>query len=80
MPTITLKNIPGELYLNLKQSTVANHRSLNREAIARLEHSLDIRERDPEAILARVRRLRKKFHGPPITDAELTKAKREGRP
>jgi antitoxin FitA len=80
MPTITLKNIPDELYLNLKQSAAANHRSMNREAIARLEHSLDTRERDPEAILERVRRLREKFRGPPITDAEMTKAKREGRP
>lgn len=41
MPTLTLKNVPDDLHRRLKAVAQENHRSLNREAIRRLEESLD---------------------------------------
>jgi len=35
--TLTLKGLPDEVYGRLKESAVANHRSLNSEIIARLQ-------------------------------------------
>ena len=80
MPSITVKNIPQELYENLKQSAGANHRSINGEIIACIERAVRGPKRDVEEILAHARRLREKWKGPPITDEELTAAKRAGRP
>ncbi|MCC6166009.1 MAG: Arc family DNA-binding protein [Caldilineaceae bacterium] len=40
MATITVKNIPDDLYLALKQAAEANHRSVNREIIVRIEQPL----------------------------------------
>lgn len=42
--TLTLKNVSPELYEKLKESARAHRRSLNNEAIHRLESSL-LRER-----------------------------------
>jgi antitoxin FitA len=80
MPSITIKNIPQDLYENLKQSAGANHRSVSGEIIACIERSVAHRDRDVEAILANARRLREKWKGPLITDEEFTAAKRSGRP
>ena len=80
MATITVKNVPDDLYQDLKQSAGANHRSINREVIACIERAVERREMDVEVILAEARQLREKWKGPPITDAELTEAKRAGRP
>ena len=40
MLTLTLKNVPPELHARLKASADANHRSLNREILARLDAQL----------------------------------------
>ena len=37
MPTITVKNIPDDIYERLKEVAGANHRSINREMIVCLE-------------------------------------------
>lgn len=42
MATITLKDIPEELHAQLKQEAAANLRSLNQEALWRLQHSLEV--------------------------------------
>ena len=42
MATITLKDIPEDLHAQLKQEAAANLRSLNQEALWRLQHSLEI--------------------------------------
>ena len=79
MPTVTVKNIPEDLYEHVKQSAGANHRSINREIIACLERALHGRRFAPETLLARARHLREKTSKHPITDAKLTKAKTAGR-
>ena len=40
MATLTLKNVPDELYRRLKARAARNHRSLNREAIRLLQESV----------------------------------------
>ncbi len=79
MPTITVKNIPPDLYAQLKQSAEAHHRSINSEIIACIEQAVSSRKIDPEAILVEARRLREKTSEYQITDDEFTKAKSEGR-
>ncbi len=37
MANLTIKNVPEELYLRLKEKAVDHRRSLNQEAIAQLE-------------------------------------------
>lgn len=80
MPTITVKNIPDDLYVCLKRSAQANRRSLNSEIIVCIERALRVRRVEPEAVLERARRLREKTAGYVIGDEEFTAAKMEGRP
>ena len=80
MPTITVKNIPDNLYEQLKQAANQNRRSINGEIIVRLERTLWSLRRDPIEILARARTVREMTLGKPITDEEFSRAKSAGRP
>lgn len=80
MATITVKNIPDEIYEKLKKAAEINHRSINGEIIACIERAVSSRVIDPEVELAEARRLRAQVAGPPITDEEFTQAKVAGRP
>jgi plasmid stability protein len=79
MPSITVKNIPPEVYEKLKQAAQVSHRSLNGEIIACLERAVASRPIDPEALLARARMLREKTAAYQITDEEFDQAKNAGR-
>ena len=81
MPTITLKNVPAALHARLKEAAEANHRSLNREAIRRLEQSLD-EPVDKRALMERIRARREEMaaRGAWLTDEFLERAIEEGRP
>jgi len=79
MPTVSIKNMPNDLYERLKQSAQANRRSLNSEAIVCIERALNARPLDPEAVLARARRLRERTTDYMISDEEFTEAKAAGR-
>jgi hypothetical protein len=80
MPTITVKNIPPELYEALKRAAESSHRSLNSEIIACIERAVRSHPIDPEALLANARRLRARTAEHPISDHEFTEAKSQGRP
>lgn len=80
MPTITVKNIPDEIYKRLKESAHAHRRSMNRETIVCLEQGLQIQPAHPKDVLAKARALRKKTKGIFLTDEILAKAKNTGRP
>lgn len=80
MPTITVKNIPQELYDRLKEAARTHRRSINSEVIVCIERAVGTRKRDVEAILARAEALREKTADYAITDDEINEAKREGRP
>jgi hypothetical protein len=79
MPTITVKNIPTDLYQRLKQSAEANRRSINSEVIVCIERAVRSRKVDPETILTRARKLRENTGDHLITEDEFTQAKIAGR-
>jgi len=78
MPTITVKNIPPDLYWRLKQSARANRRTINSEVIACIERAVRSRRVSPGAILARARELLEKTAEYPLADDEFTRAKIAG--
>ena len=80
MASITVKNIPEDLYAKLKQQAEFNRRSINREIIACIENAVYSRTIDPEAMLAASRKLREKSSQYVISDEELIRASDEGRP
>lgn len=80
MPTITLKNIPPDLYELIKQSAAANRRSINNEIITCIERAVRGRKVDPETLLDRARRLRLKTKDHPLADNDLVTWKQVGRP
>jgi len=80
MPTITLKNIPGELYQRLKESAADHRRSINSEIIIRLERALLSARIDPDAFLAETDARRRRLALPPLTERQLKAIKTAGRP
>lgn len=80
MTTITVKNIPDDVYQQLKQLARANRRSINSEIIVCIERAVGTRRLDPETTLARARRLRERTAGYQIADTEFSAAKADGRP
>jgi len=80
MPTITVKNIPPEMYEKLKMAAQINRRSINSEIIACIERAVGSHVVDPDALLAEARRLRAKTAAHPINDRGLARAKAAGRP
>ncbi|MEE9492609.1 MAG: Arc family DNA-binding protein [Gammaproteobacteria bacterium] len=80
MPALTLKNIPDNLYLQLKEAAKIHRRSLNSEILYCVERALGTHKIDVSEHLAIARTLRAKTDANPITNDELTAAKNEGRP
>ncbi len=80
MATITVKNIPDDLYELLKEAAQVHRRSINSEIIMRLERSLRAQPIKSEANLTAARQIRELTAGYAITDEEFTRAKRAGRP
>jgi plasmid stability protein len=79
MATITVKNIPDELYARLKAAAVGNRRSINNEIISRIEKSLSPRRTTTEALLARIRRFHEELPGPLLTIEQIREARDDGR-
>lgn len=80
MATITVKNIPDDLYELLKQSARAHRRSINSEIITCIERAVRSRAFNPDETLASARALREKTADYVITNDQFTEAKRAGRP
>ncbi|MBN1316593.1 MAG: Arc family DNA-binding protein [Anaerolineales bacterium] len=79
MPTITVKNIPNDIYEKLKKSAEASRRSINSEIIFCIERVVQSRQINPDLLLANARRLRAKTSTFPIMDDEFNQAKIAGR-
>jgi antitoxin FitA len=80
MPTtLTLKNIPEEVYERLKAAAEANRRSLNSEAIVCLESVLAPGRVPPGERLARARALRSALPKGKFRARDIDALKREGR-
>ena len=80
MATLTIKNIPEDLYAQLKRYAEINRRSLNSEVILCIERVIRSRKIQPGVYLARARKLREKTQRYPISDDEFNAAKTAGRP
>ena len=80
MATLTLKQVPEDLYRLLKERAAAHRRSINNEAIVCLEQMLTPRKLVVEDWLAEVRSVRRRMPRRALTDEILRKAKEDGRP
>ena len=79
MPTITVKNIPADIYEKLKKSAETSRRSINSEIIACIERAVRSQPINPDLLLTHARKLRSKTSSHPITDDEFNQAKTVGR-
>ena len=78
MASLTLKDIPRKLHEQLRDRAVRHRRSLSQEALACLERAVTAEQVDPEALLAKARRLRARLE--PVSQADLDAWRSHGRP
>jgi antitoxin FitA len=79
MATLTVKNIPDDLYQKLKSVAAINRRSLNNEIIVCIENAVVSRRIDIAEALESARLLRRLTADNPIDDDTFNQAKAEGR-
>ena len=77
--TVTVKNIPDELYERLKSVAEINRRSLNSEIIVCIENAVASRRIDIDRTLENARRIRQLTAEHPISTEDFSRAKAEGR-
>jgi len=80
MATITVKNIPDDLYARLKRAAQRHRRSINSEIIVCIERAVCSRRISGDEVLAQAQQLREKTEAHPLTDETLEAAKAAGRP
>ncbi len=80
MPSLTLKNVPDDLYERLKAAAQAHHRSINSELIHCLEMVLKPRPISPGERLERLRRIRPDIPPSAVSSEAIRQAIDEGRP
>ena len=80
MATLTIKNLPDDIYAALGELAKKHRRSINSEAIVQLEKAVQNIDPDNERRLERIRRLRDSLPDVWLTDEFLNFAKNEGRP
>lgn len=81
MATLTIKKLPDEIYAKLKESASRHRRSMNSEAVVCLEKALTGRPvDDPEEFLAHIIARQERIGPIGMTNEEINKAKRWGRP
>ena len=79
MHSITVKNIPADIYEALKRSARVNRRSINSEIIVCIEENLMYRRVPAEQVLDRVRQIRFAMRPTEMTIEQIDNARREGR-
>jgi len=79
MVTVTIKNIPEEVYERIKTQAKANHRSINGEILSILEQAISIPPIDVLETLKRARKVRELTANYKITANEIEKLINEGR-
>ena len=78
MPSVTIKNIPENIYKKLKARAKANHRSINGEIMNVLTHEVNEPDLNVEEFLKQAEEMRKRINIS-VTDEELIAYKNEGR-
>lgn len=79
MASLTIKNIPDELYEQLKQAAHAHHRSINSELIYCLEKTLLPTKLSANDLKDAAKSLRDRVMAQRIDVDEINSAKNEGR-
>lgn len=79
MPALTIKNIPEDLYQELKLAAEQHHRSINSEVIVCLKKTLLPKRISPEERLASIQALRSQIRSDVITAEEIDQTIEEGR-
>jgi plasmid stability protein len=79
MPALTIKNIPTDLYNELKSVASKHHRSINSEVIVRLKQALFPSKISPDDFLYNAQKLRSSIPDKVITAEDIDKAIEEGR-
>ena len=79
MASLTIKNIPDDLYEHLKQAAKAHHRSINSELIYCLESTLLPSKLTPTDLKDTAKALRDRVMTDRIDIDETNAAKNEGR-
>ena len=80
MPSFTIKGIPDDLFVRLKQRARRHRRSINSEVLMCIEEALAQGPVDVDAALEHIDRLRSRLGGvTPLTDRVLRRARDAGR-
>jgi len=79
MATVTFKNIPDDLYEQLKQAANAHHRSVNSELIYCLEKTYKPTRLSATELANRAGELRRRVAAKQLDIDEITSAKNQGR-
>ena len=79
MTTVTLKNIPDEIYQSLKAAATAHHRSMNSEIIACLEQVLLPTRIGTDERLHRAKQLRNSLSNQQFLAEDIADAIQQGR-
>lgn len=80
MPALTIKNIPTDLYNELKLVASKHHRSINSEVIVRLERTLFPQKISSDDFLSDIQKLRASIPNNVISVEDIDKAIEEDRP
>jgi plasmid stability protein len=80
MTTLTIKNIPDDLYERLKRSAQVHHRSLNSELLYYMESVLKPTRLTAQERIQRIRALRPSIKPDQVTTEEIEDAINQGRP
>jgi plasmid stability protein len=80
MPALTIKNIPTELYNELKHVAAQHHRSINSEVIIRLKETLFPRRISPKDRLASIQAFRSQIKPNIIATEDIEQVINQGRP
>ena len=80
MPALTIKNIPDDLYHELKYIAEQHHRSINSEVIVCLKRTLFPNRVSPEERLSSIQALRSQITPDIIMAEDIDQAIDEGRP
>jgi hypothetical protein len=79
MPAITIKNVPTELYEDIKKSASKNLRSINNEIIFRLKKTLYHRKPNPNQLISKIDKINSIISLPALNDDFIANAKNQGR-
>jgi plasmid stability protein len=79
MATLTIKNIPLDVYERLKRRAIVNRRSINQEVIAVIERALETPPIDVDSTVKRTQKIRELTAQYRLRDEELEQWKNEGR-